>query len=49
MNKAEIEFTKIYGALSIYNAEKARGLVHTEEYKVKMKEVQEKFDKEYGV
>lgn len=50
MNKHEKEFIeKGYQALANFNSEKARGLVHTDEYKEKMKEVQERFNKEHGV
>jgi hypothetical protein len=48
MNKHEKEFNRKYGALATYNAEVARGLVHTPVYMELMKALQEKYNKEYG-
>jgi hypothetical protein len=38
-----------YHALAVYNSERSRGLVHTEEYQDKMRQQQERFNKEMKI
>jgi hypothetical protein len=48
MNAYATEFhNKGYGQLAAYNAEVARGIVHTDEWKAKMAELQRRFDEEH--
>lgn len=47
--KADKEFhDKGYDRLATFNAEQARGLIHTPDYVEEMEEIQERFDEEYG-
>lgn len=47
MNKHEREFNRKWGALATYNAEVARGIVHTREYAEMMKIAQKRYNEEY--